>query len=164
MEKQLLAKLLRKLEFSASLPESVLDRLASTASIRTFPAKSILFREKSENNRLMILCAGRVALDMQVPGQGNVRLLILEPGELLAWSAIVLQGRMTSTATALDDVKVVSLSADELMAACETDHSLGFALMRRIAVSLAERLIDTRSQLIDLLTFNNALALNPNSS
>jgi CRP/FNR family transcriptional regulator, cyclic AMP receptor protein len=161
MEKQVLAQLLRQLHFSATLPDSVLDHLASSAKVLVFPAHSQLFCEGAKNDQLMIVCSGRVALDLHVPGQGNVRILTMGPGELLAWSALLAEGRMTTSATALDDTKVVSISTAELTAACDTDHSFGYFLMRQMAVALAERLTATRGQLIDLLTFNQAVEIRP---
>jgi CRP/FNR family transcriptional regulator, cyclic AMP receptor protein len=106
----------------------------------------------------MIICSGRVALDLHVPGHGSVQLLQLGPGELLGWSAL-LGGRMTTTATAVEGTTLVAVSAAELLTTCEIDHSFGYWLMRRLAGSLAGRLTDTRKQLVDLLTFDQALGL-----
>ena len=158
MDKAALTHLLRKLKFSADFPDAMLARLAASAVVCRFLPHDVVFREKSENDRLMIICVGHVALDIQVPGHGSVRILTLGPGELLGWSAL-LGGRMTTSATAMDETTLVSISAGELQAACDADHSFGYSLMRRIADSLAGRLTDTRSQLLDLLTFDEAVGI-----
>ncbi|HEY2827331.1 MAG TPA: cyclic nucleotide-binding domain-containing protein, partial [Pirellulales bacterium] len=116
--------------------------------------------EKSDNDQLMIVCSGHVALDLMVPQHGSVQLLQLGPGELLGWSAL-LGGRMTTSATAIEETMLVAIPAREVLATCEADHSFGYWLMRRVADSLAGRLTDTRSQLVDLLTFDQAIGLQP---
>ena len=160
MQKEALTQLLRRLRFSADFPDEMLQRLAAAAKVRRFLPHDLLFREKAENEQLMIICSGRVALDLQVPGHGNVQMLTLGPGELLGWSAL-LGGRMTTSATAVEETMIVAISAGEVLATCEADHSFGYWLMRRVADSLAGRLTDTRSQLVDLLTFDEAIGIQP---
>ena len=158
MDKAALTQLLRRLRFSADFPDAMLERLAAAAKVRRFMPHDVLFREKAENNQLMIICSGQVALEMHVPGHGNVRILTLGPGELLGWSAL-LGGKMTTSAIALEETMLVSITASEILAACDADHSFGYSLMRRIADSLAGRLTETRTQLVDLLTFDEAIGI-----
>ncbi|HTQ39225.1 MAG TPA: cyclic nucleotide-binding domain-containing protein [Pirellulales bacterium] len=158
METEALAQLLRKLRFTADFPDLMLKQLAAAATIRRFVPHAVLFWEKSENDQLMIICSGSVSLDIQVPGHGSVQLLTLGPGELLAWSAL-LGGRMTTTATAVEETKIVSISSAQVLAACEADHSFGYWLMRRLSDSLAGRLTETRTQLVDILTFDQAIGI-----
>jgi CRP/FNR family transcriptional regulator, cyclic AMP receptor protein len=156
MQKDALAQLFRRLQFTETFPNEMLDRLAAVAVVRKFVPHETLFAERSDNDQLMIICSGRVALDLQVVGHGSVQLMQLGPGELLAWSAL-LGGRMTTTATAVEATTLVTFSAAEVLAICELDHSFGYWLMRRLADSLAGRLTDTRKQLLDLLTFDQAI-------
>ncbi|HSS96976.1 MAG TPA: cyclic nucleotide-binding domain-containing protein [Terriglobales bacterium] len=156
MQKDALAQLFRRLQFTETFPEDMLNRLATVAVVRKFVPHATLFTEKSDNDQLMIICSGRVALDLQVLGHGSVQLLQLGPGELLGWSAL-LGGRMTTTATAVEATTLIAISAAVVLAICELDHSFGYWLMRRLADSLAGRLADTRKQLIDLLTFDQAI-------
>jgi CRP-like cAMP-binding protein len=163
MDKKVLAKVLAKLHFSAHLPESVQDRLASSAAVHSFPKGTVLFRENAQNDQLMIIWVGRVALDMHVTGRGDIRILSLGPGDVVGWSALLGGGRMTTSATALEDTQVVSFSASALLTACASNHSFGYFLMNKVAESLAGRLLDTRLQLLDLLTFEQAVGLQPKS-
>ncbi len=126
--------------------------LAAAASLRGFPGGTELFHENSQNNELMIISIGRVALDMYVPGRGNVRILSLGPGDVVAWSALLGGGRMTTSATALEDTQIVAIAADVILSVCESNHTFGYQLMRRVASSLGERLLATRLQLLDLFS------------
>ncbi len=141
---------LSKLRFSEPLPGSMLVRIAALAEMRGFPAHSILFRENADNDRLMIVAVGRVALDMQVPGRGEVRIMSVGPGDMLAWSALIGEGRMTTSAVALEDTQVVAIRARDALLLCESDPEFGYHLMRQVAQALANRLVATRLQLLDL--------------
>jgi CRP-like cAMP-binding protein len=152
MNQQILAQVLGQLRFSAPLPAEAVGHLAAAASLRGFPGGTELFRENSQNNELMIISIGRVALDMYVPGRGNVRILSLGPGDVVAWSALLGGGRMTTSAQALEDTQVVAIAADVILSVCESNHTFGYQLMRRVASSLGERLLATRLQLLDLFS------------
>jgi CRP-like cAMP-binding protein len=118
--------------------------------LRGYPADTLLFREGAQNDQLMIIAVGRVALDMQVPGRGEVRIMSLGPGDVVAWSALLGGGRMTTSAVALEDTQVVAIRAVDALALCQSDPAFGYHLMRTLALALANRLVATRLQLLDL--------------
>ncbi|MBL9122671.1 MAG: cyclic nucleotide-binding domain-containing protein [Planctomycetaceae bacterium] len=149
MDRTDLLQELAALRFTASLPAAALERLAAVATVARYAAGARIFREGSTNDRLMIIRRGRVALDMCVPGRGEVRILSLAAGDLLAWSALLGAGRMTATATALEETEVLAIPAAEIATACR-DPDFGYAWMQRLAAALAERLLATRLQLLDL--------------
>ena len=161
MDKKVLAQVLRKLRFPAELPDAMLEPLAAAATVRGYPRGTHLFHESRENHQLMIVWLGRVALDIEVPGRESIRILTAGPGDVVGWSALLGNGKMTTSATALEDTQVVAFTATELQAACESNHSFGYFLMNKVAVSLTERLLDTRKQLIDMITFDQAVNLQP---
>jgi CRP-like cAMP-binding protein len=150
MDARTLAEVLKTLPFSESLPEDVLGRLATVATLRGFPGGTTLFREGATNDQVMIVTVGRVALEMRVPGRGNVRVLSLGPGDMVAWSALVGGGRMTTSAVALEDTQVIAARAADILALCESDPAFGYRIMRQMAAALANRLVATRLQLLDL--------------
>ncbi len=57
---------------------------------------------------------------------------------------------MTTTAIAQDAVQLIEMSGPDLAEACETDHEVGYQLMKRLAAALSLRLLATRMQLLDL--------------
>ncbi len=150
VEQQTVLQLLASLRFSSTLPRDACARIAGSAVVREFPAGTLLFREGEKNENLLIVSQGRVALDMYVPGRGNIRVLSVGPGDMVAWSALLENGRMTASAVAVEDTQVVALPAADVLVACEIDPSFGFQFMRLVFVALAERLLATRLQLLDL--------------
>lgn len=142
--------LLKALNFAADLPEPMLDELARVAAVVDFPAGETLFQEGSENHSLFVVERGRVGLDMYVPGRGRIRILSVGPGEVLAWSALLGDGVMTVSAEALESTRAIALPAREVLELCRTNNEIGFRVMRGMAVALAQRLVATRLQLLDL--------------
>ncbi len=145
-----LRAILGELQFTAELHDPTLQRLVEVSSLKQYPRGTVLFREGSQNGDLFLLRAGRVMLEMNVPGRGKLAILTLGPGEMAAWSALLGEGEMTATAVTLDDVQAVVASGAKLREMCEQDHEFGYHLMRTMATALSRRLLATRLQLLDL--------------
>ena len=136
--------------FTADLPEQALDEFAAVASLANFAAGRMIFEEGAANPFLYVVVQGRVGLDIEVPGRGRVRVLSIGPGEMLAWSALLGGGTMTVSATALQDTQVLAMPGARLIEICRANHEAGFHVMQRMASALAQRLVGTRLQLLDL--------------
>ncbi len=150
MDTPTMANVLGKLRFSAALPDEAIQRIAPLAALRGVPANTLLFREGAHNDQLMIVAVGKVALDMQVPGRGEVRIMSLGPGDIVAWSALLGGGRMTTSAVTMEDTQLVVVQASDALALCDVEPAFGYHLMRQVAHALANRLVATRLQLLDL--------------
>lgn len=152
MIKKQLRQLLSDLSFSAQLPDPVLKAIADAALLVDYPTGSVLFREGSLNDNLYLIVSGRVNLEMCVPARGCVRLLTLGRGDIVAWSAVLGQGLMTSTALAAEDTQLIALSGARLLEICDARPKVGYQLMRRLAHALSRRLLATRLQMLDLFS------------
>lgn len=148
--KQEVRESLLSLELTEGMPACAVDQLAQIATLKSYPVGRVLFNESEYHPHLHILCDGLVSMEMRVPGHGVRKILTLGRGELLAWSAFLADGVMTTTAIVAEDTKVVEFLTDDLKSLCEQNHELGYYVMRQVAVSLARRLLATRLQLLDL--------------
>lgn len=145
-----LAEALELLREATSLPEDVGRRLLAEGTWRNYREGTVLFRAHTASDRWLLILRGHVALDMNVAGRGAVRLLSLGPGDLVGWSAVLGQARMTTSAIAADDTEVISFAAEAIQRLCVADPQVGYHLMRHLAETLADRLVATRLQLLDL--------------
>ena len=152
MDKQRLAEVLQESQLYAPASPETLARLAQISELRRFSPGQLIFREGMDVTAFSIVTEGRVSLCMNVPARGDVCILSLGVGDVLAWSTLVGSGRMTATATSLTDVELLSVPADELLTLCERDGDFGWRLMRGLATALANRLLATRLQLLDLFS------------
>lgn len=138
------------LQLTSQLPDEAREALATAAYLRRFAADEKLCREGSEATELYLIESGRVGLDMFVPGRGQVRILTLGPGEVLAWSALVGNHGATATATALDDTLTIAFPDKALSDLCEANLAVGYFVMKELAKAISRRLLSTRLQLLDL--------------
>jgi len=150
MDTQQLKYVLEGLQFSAAMPADVLEKLADKSTLGSLMAGEVLFREGSENRNLYFVHSGRLALEMNVPGRGAVRILTIGPGEMVGWSALLGQGTMTASAVALEESELVAAPADKLSELSESNPEFGYHLMLHMAAALSKRLVATRLQLLDL--------------
>lgn len=143
-------QLLKETRFAEEFPESQLLRMSSVASARVVRAGEVLFREGELHDGIFIVHRGRIRLAMHVPGRGDIPLLTAGPGELVGWSSLISDSRMTASAVAVEDSLVVELSGTKLKQICESDTELGYRLLTRIARVMSQRILATRMQLLDL--------------
>jgi CRP-like cAMP-binding protein len=75
---------------------------------------------------------------------------------MLAWSALLGDGRMTVSAVAIEDTQLVAAKAQRLLDVWPSKLEVGYAVMSRMARALATRLTATRLQLLDLFADRGA--------
>lgn len=143
---------LGELRFTAGLSSRTIADLAGIARRCEFPGGEIVFREGDACRELFLVSTGHVALDMQVPPRGTVRILTVGAGEMLGWSTLIGNGHMTTSATAVDRVSAIAISGPALQSLCDKDPELGYQMMRNMAIALSRRLLATRLQLLDLFS------------
>lgn len=152
MDATQLAQALQESAFGAVFPAEATLSLTEVARWKSCPAGTVLFREGERGDSFYVVHRGHVTLDMCLPARGCTRLLTVGPGEVVAWSALVGDGRMTATAVTADDAELIELSGAEVLKRCEADPQLGYRVMRRLAAALAKRLLATRLQMLDLFS------------
>jgi CRP-like cAMP-binding protein len=137
-------------------PEHV-EKLASITKLRAVKAGEVLFREGDREDNVYIVIEGRVALDVFVPHRGKVRFYTAEQWEIFGWSSVTPNVRQrTAGATAVIDSVVAQIDAEDMRKACDSDHDLGYRVMRRLANVVASRLLVTRLQLLDMFAHPEA--------
>jgi CRP/FNR family cyclic AMP-dependent transcriptional regulator len=136
--------------FGAGLSPETVARLAGIAALRDVEVGEELTREGQVTESLAIVLSGRVALRMLVPDRGMVTILTVEPGDVVGWSAVVAPHRGTSTAIAIEPVRVLELPGERLRALLRSDHALAASVYPRLLQAVSRRLSATRMQLLDL--------------
>jgi CRP-like cAMP-binding protein len=150
MSKALLIKTLRELRFLHDIAAGHLEHLSDIAELKDFDEEDILFREGDPADVVYLIVYGSVSVEICSPGIGCKRILTVGAGELLGWSALLEQSRLTATARAISLTRTVEINGGKLLTICERDPRFGFEIMRRMALALAKRLSATRMQLLDV--------------
>lgn len=150
---------LRGIQLLQELPDDLLQQLATIARVVEFPAGAVIFRQGDAATTIYLVVEGNVALEICAPGVGCKRILTVAPGELLGWSPVLEQDRLTATARALTATRAVAVDGPQVLAICEHNPRFGYEFMKRAALTLARRLNATRLQLLDV--FGSQMARAP---
>jgi CRP/FNR family transcriptional regulator, cyclic AMP receptor protein len=141
---------LRKLVTLVDLSEDSIDKLAELASIKKCSVGTVLFSEGEHHDRIYFVVDGSLRLEMTTAQGGRQTILTVGAGDILAWSAILGDGTMTSTAVVNEPSQLIAIVASDLKNEFERDTIFGYEIMKVIAKALSIRLLATRLQLLDL--------------
>jgi len=143
---------LRRFSCFSPVPESSLKALAMIASETFVPAGTTIFNERDPADALRIITEGKVDIRYTLR-EGETRIVdTLATGDILGWSALVEPYRMTGTATACTDTRMIVVEARPLRDLCDQEPLLGYRLMSQAVKLLTDRLEGARIQLATAFT------------
>ena len=149
MEKTDLTEILRQHPFLLGLSDEHMKTLIGCASNVRFAEGSYLIREGELANTFYLIRTGRVALEIDVPGRGSLRIQTTGPGEILGWSWLIYPFRWHFGGVAVAETRGIALDGECLRNKCESDPSFGYEMLKRLAQVMERRLEATRLQLLD---------------
>ncbi len=150
MHKEDLTEILRQHPFLFGLSDEMMQTLIGCASNVRYQEGEYLIREGEVANTFILIRAGRVALEIDVPGKESLRVQTAGPGEVLGWSWLISPDRWHFRGVAVVETRAVSLDAECLRNKCEADYHFGYEMLQRLAQVMERRLEATRLQLLDL--------------
>ncbi len=142
-------EMMRDHPFFSELPAELLAPLATHARSRTVAAGEVLFREGGSADRFFLLQTGEIALDMEDPYRGQVRVDVLADDAVLGWSWLFSPYRWHLTATALRQTTLLEFDAFRVRAFMAEQPDVGYQLMNGLARLLFDRLKAARRRLTD---------------
>jgi CRP/FNR family cyclic AMP-dependent transcriptional regulator len=134
--------------FLRGMPPGQLDALAAAASDVTFPAGHRIFEEGGFAGKFWLIQSGHVAVDVHVPGGGQVIIDTVGIGELLGCSWLFLPYRWAFGGVCVTAVRVFEFDATAIRERCAADPDFGAELRERLLRVLARRLQSTRTRLV----------------
>jgi len=145
-----LAELVSAHPLLAGLPGDAVASVAGCAQNVAFDRGSLLLAESDPADTLFLLRRGLVAIEVHSPGRGSMVIETVGPGAVVGWSWLVPPYRWHFDARAVDPVGAIAVDGACLRDKAELDPALGYALLKRVAAVLLERLQMTRMRLLDL--------------
>lgn len=134
----------------ARLDDFELELVARTGRAASFDAQQRIFGEGDPASGWWLITGGHVALQVDVPGRGDVVVQTLARGDLLGWSWLVPPYRWHFSATAADAVTAYEFDTERVRAEAESDPGFGYHLALGLVEQLVARLQSTRARLLDL--------------
>jgi CRP/FNR family transcriptional regulator, cyclic AMP receptor protein len=135
--------------FSGMAPHYLQLAVGCAANVR-FNAGELIFRQGYDAEHFYLIRAGKVALEIHVPGRGGVTIQTLGAGEVLGWSWLVPPYNWRFDGRAAEVTRAIVFDGKCLRGKCEEDHELGYELQKRVIAILGEHLDATRFRLLDV--------------
>jgi CRP/FNR family transcriptional regulator, cyclic AMP receptor protein len=145
-----LERIVKEHPFFGGMQEPFCKLVCGCAKNVRFEAGQYLFREGDPADEFYLLRHGRVALQVTAPGRGAVTFQTVGEGEIVGVSWLVPPYRWTNDAKAIDLTRAIAMDATCLRQKCESDHDLGYEMMKRFMPILIQRLQATRLQILDV--------------
>lgn len=134
----------------ARLSDAERKVVSGTARTVRFAVGERLFSEGHPARGCWLIHDGRVALDLTVPGRGQVVVQTLGPGDVLGWSWLVPPYRWHFGATSVLPTTATELDTEQLRALAEQNPRFGYTLVLTLFEEVLQRLQATRARLLDL--------------
>lgn len=138
--------LIRQHPFVQGLDDGTIALIAGCAKNTTVKPSEYLFREGGPADYFYLIRHGTVALEMYVPNKGSLTFLTVKSGEILGANWLFPPYRWSFDARAVELTRALAFDAECLRAKCESDHHVGYELMKRFVPPLVQRLEMARFQ------------------
>lgn len=148
---KLIADDLRKIRFFESYTNKQLDTIVAISTIKEFRVKEIIFEQYDELSEVYVLLQGSLSLGISLPREKRIHLGTVEEGQLFSWSAVFSPYISTAWVIAVTPAKVIAIDSKKLNEEIKKDCDFGFKTMSKIALTISQRLSDTRFQLMNQL-------------
>jgi len=139
--------------FLAGLPEAALEQLAPHARLVVHHTGRPLFRQGDRAARFWLIRSGRVSLEFEVQGRGDVVIDQIGAGGVVGWSWLFPPYRWQFSGMAAELVHSIEFDGEAVRRLCEEDPVLGYELTKRFAAVLAERVRSARLRLVDVYAY-----------
>jgi CRP/FNR family cyclic AMP-dependent transcriptional regulator len=147
---QTVQAIISKHPFLEGMSPHQLRLLCDCAMPTHFAPNELIFREGDPANRFYLLQSGKVALESQVMGQPKALVQTLGAEDILGWSWLFPPYFWHFDARALEPTEAIFIYGTPLREECESDHELGYELMKRLASVMLKRLQATRWKLLGI--------------
>lgn len=141
---------LERFPFFEGFDAEFLARLAPLARERTFDAGVSIVREGDVADAFYLVVSGKIALEVVAHDRPRRTIQTIGANEVLGWSWLVPPHLWRLDARTVKATRVVAIDAADLRQALAERPAEGYRFLLRLLPVIAERLENTRVQLLDL--------------
>lgn len=134
--------------FFNGFDEHLIQLLADSTMEMRFKPGDLIYRQGDPANRFYLILEGKVQIESEVRERGAVPIRILGPGDDLGWAWLFPPHYMHFSARAIEPTRAIFFYGTRLLEKCETNHELGYQLMRRVAEAVVHNLNATQQRLM----------------
>lgn len=129
-----------------------LKDIAPLCKIEEYGAGDYVYKEGDKAEKIYLVFEGRVAIQIEA-GPGKKAAVYTETkGKMFGYPSLVKPHVFSTYAKCIDNVKLITLNANELIAKVfKDDCRRGYLVMNKLAEIIALKLKETRMQLVSLI-------------
>ena len=142
--------LVREHAFLCGLDDALIASIAGCGKNVVFQPNEYIFREGEKAQEFYLVKTGLVALEIYMPGRGEISFLTVKGDEILGYSSLVEPYRCLYDARAVEPVRAIAFDHHCLVDKCESDHTMGYEILKRVMTALTQRLHAARIQSANL--------------
>jgi len=143
--------ILKELHFLKELPDPLIDKISSIATLETHEKHTVLFRQNQDLTHLYMLVSGRVHFTVESLAGKVLILDKIDEGRTFGVSALMEESSSAYTAICAQESTVVSISGKDMHQLFEDDFKLGHLLMLNVVKLFKQRIeLHTRQFLLSL--------------
>lgn len=144
-----IAQSLAEVEFFKGLESGHVGFIAECATKREVDADEVLFRFDQEADSFYLVLSGEVTLEVAAIEGPSLELQHAGPGSVLGWSWLIPPYRWSFQGRAEEPVVMLEFDGKRIREQCEKDAALGYAVLKRFAELMSERLAFARQRMVD---------------
>jgi hypothetical protein len=135
--------------FFKGMDERLLELLSDSILEIRFRPGDWIYRQGESANRFYLILEGKVLIESEVKDRGVLPIRTLGPGDDLGWAWLFPPYHMHFSACAVDSTRTIFFYGTRLREKCETNHELGYQLMKRVAEVVVRNLNATQQRLLE---------------
>lgn len=140
------------LEIFRDMTRQQIEELYGMMEACSLPKDRMIFEQGQTARYLYILLEGEVNVVYKPYDGPPLSVARIEPGGVFGWSAALGRDVYTSGAMAEKPCKALRISPGQLHNLCEVKPEIGGALLERLASGIAERIRNTHTSVLDVLS------------
>ena len=149
MKIQTITETLSALPFFDGMSREHLEFIAGCASNVRIPEREFVLRQSYPANRFYLIRSGEISLELQEANR-TLQIATVGPGDMIGWSWLIPPYTWHYDGRALTDAALVGFDAECVRRKCDSDPRFGYDMFKRFTGLMADRLMSTRIQLLDV--------------
>jgi CRP-like cAMP-binding protein len=145
-------EMLKRMDIFEFLKLDELKDIAAISKVEEFEQGELIFKEGDWAEKIYMILEGRVAIETPIYPGKKAPVYTLTKRAFFGYPSLLRTRKFTTDARCLDKVKVIVIVADELEGKIfKKDCRRGYLVMKRVAELIAQKLSETRMQLLSLV-------------
>jgi len=136
-------EVLKGFDLFAGLSDDELENIAKVATEHAYAKGTLCFAEGGKAENLELVRSGQVAIEFHIrrlSQHTKVSIMVLGPGRVFAWSALVEPGIFTASARCVERAQIIKMRATDLIDIFEKNSRIGYVVMKNLAATISSRL------------------------